>query len=77
MDCTFCNIRDFFEKASYYKQEKTLIRYIINTLSCRLYRTNVFLQWWYSLSIVILLHFEVSLRMQTCRTNFGSFGAYV
>lgn len=35
MDCTFCNIRDFFEKASYYKQEKTLIRYIINTLSCR------------------------------------------
>mgnify|MGYP007124394104 CR=1 FL=1 len=26
MDCTFCNIRDFFEKGSYYKQEKTLIR---------------------------------------------------
>lgn len=43
MDCTFCNIRDFFEKGSYYKQEKTLIRYIINTLSCLLYRTNVFL----------------------------------
>lgn len=27
MDCTFCNIRDFFDKGSYYKQEKTLIRY--------------------------------------------------